>query len=111
MFCKRCGKYNPDGMKNCKYCGGELGNVQTVKPFEELRTYYDANKTKVGVLLSLFLGIVGLLIGLFLYPVRTEERDTFFDGWLKTTCVCTIISAIVMVSEIIDLIQALSYYM
>ena len=42
-----------------------------------------SNKTTVGVLLGLFVGLLGLIIGLLLYPVNTTERQTFMSGWAK----------------------------
>ena len=36
----------------------------------------------VGILMSIFLGIIGLVIGLLLYQ-DGNERSTFISGWLK----------------------------
>ena len=40
------------------------------------------NKKTVGVLLGLFLGLLGLLIGICFYPNPSDEHNTFMNGWL-----------------------------
>lgn len=61
------------------------------------------SKFWAGVLLSMFLGIMGLIIGLLLYPVPyyDYERKTFLKGWLYTF---VIIVGIIIVIAIITLI-------
>ena len=44
MFCKLCGKYNPDTEKQCKYCGGPLSINQEV-PIRQNSPYYYGQKT------------------------------------------------------------------
>lgn len=41
-------------------------------------------KTTMGVILCLFLGLIGLLIGIIIYPSGSLERKTFMKGWLTT---------------------------
>lgn len=94
MFCKRCGKYNTNSEPVCRYCGGELTEHQT-KNIEE-SSYED--KTVVGVLMALFLGVLGLLIGLLLYPAHTWERESFLSGWLKCFVVTIIIGLVLLFS-------------
>ena len=76
MYCKKCGKYNAGEVDKCSYCGStELTNE---RPFQ----YYQASdKKNVGILLSIFLGLIGLIIGLLIYQ-DGYERKTFMDGWL-----------------------------
>ena len=54
------------------------------------------NKSTIGVLLAIFLGISGLIIGLLLYPVDTEERKTFLKSW-SITFPIIIISLIILI--------------
>ena len=111
MFCVKCGKYNPDTKKQCAYCGGELTTVNP-NPNPNVRTYKDImyktqkkeprqssspdNKTLAGVLLCLFLGVIGLIIGLLLYP-DGEKRRSFLKAWVVTIIVEVIILVIVLV--------------
>ena len=39
------------------------------------------SKTSIGVVLGLFLGLIGLIIGLLLYNNENESRQTFIKGW------------------------------
>lgn len=52
------------------------------------------NKDKkiVGVLMGMFLSLIGLVIGLLLYPEKTEERETFMNGWIKGFIITIVIS-------------------
>jgi len=40
-----------------------------------------SSKKTIGVLLGLFTGLIGLVIGLLLYKDGTPERETFMKGW------------------------------
>ena len=98
MFCKRCGKYNPDTVSECKYCGAkDFSDTQTKLTNEEQSYMYGQSKTAVGVLLCLFLGLIGLVIGLIIYPTGSHERQTFLSGWTKTLVVSIIISVVIVV--------------
>ena len=100
MFCKRCGKYNPDSRTKCDYCGGELYQQNTqsqYNPNQYNQNQYSTSKTGVGVLLCLFLGIIGLVIGLLLYPTGSYERNTFVSGWVKCFLITIVISIILVV--------------
>ena len=96
MFCKNCGKYNPDNAQSCRYCGC----TTLVKSASETRVRPSSNsyvsKSTEGVLMALFLGVIGLIIGLLLYPSGTYERESFLSAWVKTF-VITIIVAVVLV--------------
>ena len=88
MFCKSCGKYNPDKESKCKYCGGQLSVKQEVKVKEPV---YGDDKTTIGVVMNLLLGVIGLIIGVIMY--KNIERQTFLEGWLKCLKWQLIISA------------------
>lgn len=43
---------------------------------------YNESKTGIGVVLGLFLGIIGLIIGICIYPEGTVARKTFIKHGL-----------------------------
>ena len=95
MYCKNCGKQVDDRAAMCIHCGCMLQGVYA-QPVPS-PTYNTPNnqvgesKTAIGVLLSLFLGLIGLIIGICLYKEGTRERSTFIKGWLITFIVSIII--------------------
>ena len=44
----------------------------------------DEPKTGMGVVMGLFLGLIGLIIGICLYKEGTVARKTFIKSWLIT---------------------------
>ena len=44
-------------------------------------------RSGTGFVFAFFLGIIGLIIGLLLYPAGTVMRKTFLKAWLITTAV------------------------
>lgn len=89
MVCKNCGRANPNYNQICCYCGGELlarGDLDKKEKKEYSKKTSSKKKAEpkgaIGVFLGLFLGLLGLIIGLLMYPANTEERDTFFSGWI-----------------------------
>lgn len=42
------------------------------------------SKMGLGVLFALFLGVIGLLIGICMYSEGSYERQTFVKGWVRT---------------------------
>lgn len=84
MFCRRCGKYNSEDNTVCTHCGEPLEkNDNNGFNYNQQRNYYQSaeSKTGLGFLCGLFLGLIGLIIGLCLYPSNTTERETFIRGW------------------------------
>ncbi len=73
MFCPKCGEEVVDDAVICVHCGREL-------KLENKEN--DENKTSMGVLLGIFAGIVGLIIGICLYPEGSVARKTFMKGWV-----------------------------
>lgn len=97
MFCTRCGKYNPDTKEKCIYCGGELSEKQTTTSRQTPSKSTDADKTLIGVLLALFTGLIGLVIGLLVFP-SGYERSSFLSGWVKCYITCIIIAVVIVLA-------------
>ena len=77
MYCKNCGQKINDDADFCVHCGRSTDKQNVQKSYE-----VDKPKTSIGIFLGLFLGFIGLIIGLLLYPSGTDERSTFLEGWL-----------------------------
>ena len=91
MVCKRCGRYNPDYKEVCMYCGlhfekndnqNNFYSEKFYKPVEQPVERSNNSKLLLGIIMSIIFGLLGLIIGLLLYPANTEERETFLRGWL-----------------------------
>ena len=65
MFCSNCGKYNPDYVKECKYCGcGVLvekieHDIHTEKT--GVRAFFSANKKVIFIVLGVIVAIIFLV--------------------------------------------------
>lgn len=75
MYCNKCGNQLDDNAVICPKCGcvtskADLTSVQNQTP-----------KMGMGVLLGLVLGLIGLIIGVCMYPSGTTARSTFLKGW------------------------------
>lgn len=92
MFCKKCGEEINDEAVICPKCGCETG-FKKDEP--------DEPKTGIGILLGLFLGIIGLIIGLCLYKEGTVARKTFLKAWGITFAI-TVIAIIIIYSIILN---------
>lgn len=53
------------------------------------------SKTAIGVLCGLFLGLIGLIIGLLLYKEGTYERQTFMKAWIISFVSCIIVGVVI----------------
>jgi len=103
MMCPKCQRYNPDANEECEFCGTLLPkpirNESTAKRAGNIndapKVTKGDSKKDIGVLMCLFLGLLGLIIGLLLYPAYSEERDTFLQGWKKCFVVLLIIGVVV----------------
>lgn len=83
--------------------------------FCRLEKFMDNSKNKktVGVLLGLFLGLLGLLIGICFYPYNSEERKTFMSGWLIGFVISLLIGVIFIILYLVffsNLIISLSNF-
>ena len=84
MFCVRCGKYNPDKEKKCKYCGGDLSKNEKYKAEVPVGSFYGSeNKESAGSVLTFLFGVIAFIIGVLLYFEEPEKRNTFIKGVLK----------------------------
>lgn len=82
MFCHKCGREVDNDARYCSYCGADLRyNSADSQPTNETGVATGVSKVWVGVLLGLFLGLIGLLIGFAMYPSGSFERQTFVRGW------------------------------
>lgn len=92
MFCRNCGKEIDDQAAVCVHCGVLVQDVnqQNVRNSAD----YNQSKTGMGVLFALILGLIGLLIGIVIYPTGTEARKTFIKGWGITFAISFAISFI-----------------
>ncbi len=89
-FCSHCGsEVNPDAVI-CFSCGCEIRKVEN-------NSHYTESKTGMGVLMALFLGLIGLAIGLALYPKDTNARRTFLSGFGATYIIAFIISIFIII--------------
>ena len=94
MFCKNCGQEVNDKAVVCIHCGCSLEEkketVNTVDTSEA-----NESKTTIGVLMGLFLGLIGLIIGICLYKEGTVARKTFLKGFWIAFGISMAISIIV----------------
>ncbi len=101
MYCKNCGKETDDNAYVCVHCGIRVENnvVQTATDGE--------SKTGLGVVMALFLGLIGLIIGLCMYKSDSYERQTFVKGWGITFAISAVISIILYFTVFASLFGAL----
>lgn len=59
------------------------------------------SKTAMGVLFALFLGVIGLLIGMCMYPQNSYERKTFVSGWVTTFVICIAVAAVLTIIAVV----------
>ena len=91
MYCPKCGEQIDDEAVVCPKCGCETG-VKTKKNSTD-----GESKTGAGFLMGLFLGIIGLIIGICIYPSESKERKTFVDGWITSFIISIIIGVFIWV--------------
>lgn len=74
IYCKNCGQKNDVNEKFCTNCMAKLNG-------KEHDSEYNEPKNGVGFSLGIFLGLIGLVIGLCLYPFGSVSRKTFINSW------------------------------
>ncbi|MBE5756728.1 MAG: zinc ribbon domain-containing protein [Clostridiales bacterium] len=80
MFCKYCGKINPDGVQKCKYCGHDVNQEPVITGYRRYNGFEAKRAKRIGTICGLFLGLIGLIIGLVKYD--GYEQKEFLSGWL-----------------------------
>ena len=103
MTCPHCGKEVPNSNLTCPYCAKTLRRTTVKKHY-----VHHESKTAMGVILGLFLGLIGLVIGLALY--QGYERETFLKGWMIPFIIELVIGAIVCMVSCTEILALLSYY-
>ena len=103
MFCKKCGEEINDEAVICPKCGCETG-IKTEKTPAEI----DEPKTGIGVVLGLFLGIIGLIIGICLYKEGTIARKTFIKAWTITFVISIAICVLFFIISMVNLNNAIN---
>ena len=82
MFCQNCGKEVSNESKVCVHCGSTVHGGGASSTTRAANPEHDESKTFLGVILALFIGVIGLVIGIVMYPEGTVARKTFIKGWL-----------------------------
>ncbi len=75
MLCKNCAHEVDEKATFCIYCGHKLKIEPTLT---ESNNIFEKS---MGVLLAIFLSIVGLIVGLLVYREDTQKREVFLIGW------------------------------
>ena len=100
MICKNCGKEILDNYIVCPHCKEVLNEKEFHKELrQEVEREYEKNKYNIskkleGVMLALFLGVIGFIVGIAIYPERTIARETFLKAWVITFCISIAIGVI-----------------
>lgn len=108
MYCKFCGKEINDDAEVCVHCGKRVKEVVVQEKSSSKPKY------GTGILLCLFLGLIGLIIGIAIYPFGSVERKTFIKGWLEAYIACIVFLVFIyiffsgIIQYIIDLLNAAS---
>lgn len=100
MFCRKCGQEVDDEAVVCVHCGCATKD----EPKKIQDPNLNMSKTGWGVMASLFLGLIGLLIGFMLYPEGTIARKTFIKGWVVTFIVSMVVAVLSYILLIISLV-------
>lgn len=91
VYCKDCGQKNDVNENFCTNCMNRLNK-------NEHESEYSAPRNGVGFALGLFFGLIGLIIGLCLYPFGSISRKTFINSWSMGFFVWLCISIIIVLS-------------
>jgi uncharacterized membrane protein YvbJ len=84
MFCQNCGNEVDKHATGCPKCGAKVAESAAKSNDELAVSAKPESKSLVGILLAIFLGLIGLIIGVCIYPKGTIARKTFLKAWLLT---------------------------
>ena len=101
MYCWNCGKEINDNAVICIHCGCSVEK----KPASE-------SKHTMGLLLGIFVGLIGLIIGVCVFPTGSYERETFMKGWTKgfvITLIIGLVFGVIYGCAIASLIGSMGY--
>ena len=96
MYCTHCGKEINDDAEMCVHCGRSTDRQRTPKSYE-----IEEPKTAIGIILAICLGLIGLAIGLLLYPSNTLRRSSFIKGWTVTIVILSVVAAMLSIIAIV----------
>ena len=88
MYCKNCGKEVSDNAVVCIHCGCA---IEKRSSFSYKGVTEGEDKKTLGIWLSILLGLIGLIIGVCMYPSGSYERETFISGWIKGLIISIVI--------------------
>ena len=108
MFCRKCGAQIEDNDAFCPYCGESTQsapqNQPQIQPSNNNANNASNNESKsvIGVIMAFFLGILGLVIGVLMYPADTVARKTFVKAWAITWLVFIVVTVFMSMVFIFD---------
>ncbi len=101
MICDKCESNIEDGLDVCCVCGADL-NEQRRRECRDNRPVHSApardeeSKAFWGGVCNILFSVIGLIIGLLIYPYQSYARGTFIKGWI-TMFILKMIAAFVIV--------------
>ena len=99
MFCRYCGKEIKNDSVWCAYCGKPQNleiNGSKSSNSDRTQNIVETDKAFLGVISCLFLGLIGLIVGVLIYPSGSFRRDTFLTGWFVTFLIVFLIAFIIV---------------
>ena len=84
MFCPNCGKEIDDNADVCIKCGHVTPNSKLKETEQAKNNSNNPEPKSLGVVFGLFLGILGLIIGICIYSNNPTERGNFLKSWAIT---------------------------
>lgn len=105
MFCPKCGKEIADDADVCIHCGRKVSPLNSSKTSEQ-----NEPKTAFGVLFAIFLGLIGLIIGICIYDKDTIARKTFIKGWMITYFIALAVEVVIILIVVIFAAASTSAY-
>ena len=92
MYCRHCGQEVNDNAVVCIHCGCAIQEKNSLSTNGITEC---GNKSTLGLLFALFLGLVGLIIGICIYPSASYERETFIKGWIKGFVIAIVVAVVI----------------